>query len=275
MRRIRRKSLRPPGVANGEETQRPAPRRLGWRAEVTPVVYVGFLGSRPIKDQSKARSVAGRRSGHLLRAAISITIGATVLVFALQETFAWLITGRWPGYRMLSLAEDLARAPIVSGGSWPGGLALLQEAIRVVLEALPVSLVGLVIGAWVSWRMFPRRRGLSVAGARANGPQTAECIAAEIRRIPGESLVIVSRHRPRLFTYLEQVFRNNPKVHVIIDRRWSQRRVRHEAHEGDRRGPDRRRRPDLTDAVVQQPDVIVAPRASGNNSDNGRPGGTR
>src|SRR5262249_57452495 len=112
MRRIRRKSLRPPGVANGEETQRPAPRRLGWRAEVTRVVYVGFLGSRPIKDQSKARSVAGRRSGQLLRAAISITIGATVLVFALQETFAWLITGRWPGYRMLSLAEDLARAPI-------------------------------------------------------------------------------------------------------------------------------------------------------------------
>jgi hypothetical protein len=238
-------------------------------------LYVGFLGSRPIKDQGKARNVAGRRPGFILRAAVSIAIGATVLVFALQETFAWLVTGRWPGYRMLGLAEDLARAPIVSGPSWPGGLALLQEALRVVLEATPASWVGLVIGAWVSWKMFPRRRGLSRGGARANGPQTAEWIAAEIRRIPGESLVIVSRHRPRLFTYLEQVFRNNPQVHVIIDRRWSQRRFRQEKPDRDRRGPDRRRRPDLTDAVVQQPDVIVAPRTSGNNADNGRPGGTR
>ena len=238
-------------------------------------MYVGFLGSRSIKDQGKARNVAGRRPGFILRAAASVTIGATVLVFALQETFQWLVTGRWPGYRMLGLAEDLARAPIVSGPSWPGGLALLQEALRVVLEATPASWVGLVIGAWISWKMFPRRRGLSGGGARANGPQTAEWIAAEILRIPGESLVIVSRHRPRLFTYLEEVFRNNPKVHVIGDRRWGQRRFREDVRDPNRRQEDRRRRPDLTDAVVQQPDVIVAPRASSTNRDNGRPGGTR
>jgi hypothetical protein len=238
-------------------------------------VYVGFLGSRPIKDKRKAGNVGGRRPGFLLRAAISLTVGATVLVFALQETFAWLATGRWPGYSTLALVEDLAGTPIVSGASWPGGLSLLQEALRAVLEAMPASLVGLVIGAWVSWKMFPRRHGLSGGGARANGPQTAEWIAAEIRRIPGESLVIVSRHRPRLFTYLEHVFRDNPKVHVIIDRRWSQRRVRQDVRDPDRRALDRRRRPDLTDAVVQQPDVIVAPRASGNNKDNGRPSGAR
>jgi len=239
---------------------------------------VGFLGSRPIKDKGATRNVARvRQPAFVLRAAISVAIGVTVLVFAFLETVTWLVTGKWPGYRMLGLAEDLAGGRVISGPSWPGGLLLLQQGLQAVLEPLPASFVGLLIGAWISWKMFPRGRRLSRHMPRANGPQTAEWIAAEIRRIPGESLVIVSRHRPTLFTYLEQAFRNNTKVHVIIDRRWSQRRFRQEVRDRDqdRRQQDRRRRPDLTDAVVPQPDVIVAPRASGNNIDNGTPGGAR
>ena len=56
-------------------------------------------------------------------------------------------------------------------------------------------------------------------------------------------LIIVARNQLALCDYLRQQFFEDPEVHLLLDRRWGQRRQRVQASETERRGGDRRREP--------------------------------
>ncbi len=218
-------------------------------------MFVGFLGSQPVKYGGKAHVNRGG-AWRLLRAAISILVGVTTLVFAIRGIFAWLGTGKWPGYRLLGLIEQLAGGPVLASPPWPDGFSWLQEGIQWILS-VPVSLAALAVGAWVAWKTFPPVDHSSPTATPTAAP---DWIRAAIRRTPGDSLAIVSRDCPRLFAYLEEALGDNPKVRVIVDRRWGDRRYHHNMREPERRRQDRRRRPSSTEAPPGQPDVVVAPR---------------
>jgi hypothetical protein len=232
-------------------------------------MFVGFLGSQP----QKGRRRLARRLKFLVRAAISVAVGGAILVFGLAETFVWLQTGNWRGYRLLALAESLAGGPMLSRPSGPEPWYTLQETLHRLMEGMPVSMVFLGVGAWIAWRAFPRIDDAPPPGGLA----TIDRIRAEVRQIRGDGLVIVSRQRPRLFEYLEQQFRGDPGVQVIFDRRWGKNRYRAAGRERERRRHDRRRRPDSTEALLSPPYVLVVPRepVSRPEVEQGRPDETR
>jgi hypothetical protein len=218
-------------------------------------MFVGFLGSHPLKQRDKALSVV-KGSWRFLRAAISIVAGTSTLVFGIRGILAWLGTGKWPGPGLLDLIERVAGGPVLGGPPWPNAFSFLQEVIRWLLASTPAYLAGLLVGAWVAWKAFPSlHRAASTAA-----PGTLDWVRAEVRRIPGNSLAIVSRDRPRLFAYLEEALRDYAKARVIVDRRWGDRRYHHAVREPERRRQDRRRQADSTGGLAQSADVLVAPR---------------
>jgi hypothetical protein len=232
-------------------------------------MLVGFLGSQPQKGQG----ALAWRLRFLVRAALSVGVGGAVLVLGLAETFVWLETGNWRGYRLLALAESLARGPVLSRPSGPEPWYTLQEILHWLMAALPVSMVFLAVGAWIAWRAFPRLDDAPPPGGLA----TIDWIRAGIGQIRGESLVIVSRQRPRLFEYLKEQFRDNPRVQVILDQRWGMNRYRAAGRDPERRRHDRRRRPDSTEPLLSPPYVMVVPRepASRPEAEQGRLDETR
>ena len=63
-------------------------------------------------------------------------------------------------------------------------------------------------------------------------------------------LYIVARDRPELYEQLKGNFTDEPDVHVILDRRFGERRRRRDGRSPERRQADRRSRP-LVDANVR------------------------
>jgi hypothetical protein len=61
----------------------------------------------------------------------------------------------------------------------------------------------------------------------------------------GRTLFVVSRHHQDLYAYLRERFATDTAVEVILDRRVLERRQRHPRGVVERRGADRRRRPEV------------------------------
>lgn len=215
-------------------------------------MFLGFLGSgHRVKDRDIRRQVSARRA-QIARTAFSLGLLVVVVVLALDGMFFWLDTGKWPGMELLELGQRL-----FSARAGPEPLSQLQQFLWWLLAKVPVSLILLAIGAWIAWKVFPRAHG----GAPPPGIRTIDEIRTAVRAIAANSLVIVSRQRPRLFEYLKAEYQRNPMVHVILDRRWGNNRHRHEDRDPERRRGDRRQRPDPGGAALAA-DVIVTPQKS-------------
>lgn len=74
---------------------------------------------------------------------------------------------------------------------------------------------------------------------------------------PVRHLFIVSRERRWLFDYLVDRFADDPKVLVILDRRFSERRTMQVPITTERRRSDRRTHPVSEEELLQQGCVIV------------------
>lgn len=197
-----------------------------------------------------------RRPGWaFLRTAIGIGVSGAALVVALVDVFAWLRTGAWQGISLLGLVQRAAGGPALPVWSGPEPLPTIQELIRRLLDAVPASLVALVIGAWLAKRDFPR----TDRAAPTSGLWAIDLIKSAATQWKGDDvLAIVSRQRPRLFEYLDEVFRDDQNVRVILDRRWGDRRHRQAARDAERRRRDRRIQPSAGGGSL--PEVIVVPQ---------------
>ena len=202
-------------------------------------MFLGFLGSPPSKDPGHDPRAVRKRWTISLRVAISVVVAGTALVYALGDLTSG--SGRLVGTGTLGLVEDLI-------GPLPG----LPQSLRVLLEATPAALVVLLIGAVIAWRVFPRLTEVTAKLA----PRGVDSLKAQINQISGARLAIVSRQCPQVFAQLEDAFRGNPEVRVILDRRWGDNRYHDEPRDNERRQRDRRR-----DSIGLGPtDVIVVPR---------------
>jgi hypothetical protein len=74
-------------------------------------------------------------------------------------------------------------------------------------------------------------------------------------------LVIVSRNRPDLYSYIQQLFFADPRYRLIFDRRRMLRRRSpnpRAASEGDRRRKDRRAKPEIDEEIRVQGWAVAA-----------------
>lgn len=78
-------------------------------------------------------------------------------------------------------------------------------------------------------------------------------------------LLIISRHHPALYDYVRERFAGEPNVDVILDRRCGRdRRLHRRETDVERRGAERRIRPDV-DAALRMESMqflTIAPKAS-------------
>jgi hypothetical protein len=70
-------------------------------------------------------------------------------------------------------------------------------------------------------------------------------------------LLIVSRQQPSLYDYLKEDFADDDSVHVVLDRRFGERRRTLAPVGADRRQAQRRRYPDLRDKLASLGFAVV------------------
>jgi len=93
-------------------------------------------------------------------------------------------------------------------------------------------------------------------------------------------LLIVARWRPGLYEYdlleyLTRAYSRRENTHVMLDRRWEERRQQFQSVEADRRRGDRRRQPGRDDELRMHGSVLIRSLPSPPHDDIPRPSEAR